>query len=58
MNRDSLRRVRRATANAEQAFRARDDAIRQAHEAGNSIRAIAAVTNLSSARIHQILHGR
>jgi hypothetical protein len=53
-----LTRATRAATEAARAFRVRDDAIRQAHSAGHTIRAIAAATGLSSARIHQILHGR
>lgn len=48
----------RAAGTAASASRRRDDAIRAAHADGNSIRVIAAATGLSSARVHQILHGR
>ncbi len=47
-----------AAAKAASASKERDDAIRKAHAAGCSIRSIAAAVELSSARVHQILHGR
>ncbi len=43
---------------AGEAMGARDEAIRQVHRDGASIRAIAEALGLSSARIHQILHSR
>lgn len=46
----------RAAAKAARASRERDQAIRTAHKAGNTIRAIAAVCGLSASRVHQILH--
>lgn len=46
----------RAAHKAVKASQERDHAIRTAHQAGNTIRAIAAVCGLSAARIHQILH--
>lgn len=58
MKTTTLRRVRQASAKATAASASRDNAIRAAHEAGASIRAIAAEAGLSSARVHQILHGR
>jgi hypothetical protein len=53
-----LARVRRAARKAALASEQRDEAIRQAHVAGATIRAIAVEAGLSSARVHQILHGR
>lgn len=53
-----LSQVRRAAAKAAQASQDRDDAIREAHAAGETIRAIAAEAGLSHQRVHQILHGR
>lgn len=53
-----LGKVRRAAAKAAQASQQRDDAIRAAHVAGETIRVIAAEAGLSSARVHQILHRR
>jgi hypothetical protein len=53
-----LREVRRAADKAASALQARNDAILRAHDAGHSIRVIAAAAGLSSARVHQILHGR
>lgn len=50
--------VRRAATKAALAAQARDDAIRAAHAAGETIRAIAAAAGLSPARVHQILHGK
>lgn len=51
-------KVRRAAAKAASASAARDQAIREAHAAGLSIRTIAAEAGLSFQRIHQILHGK
>lgn len=53
-----LTEVARAAAKAASASKARDDAIRAAHDNGETIRAIAKAAGLSSARVHQILHGR
>lgn len=53
-----LEMVRRASARAIASSQARDDAIRAAHADGHSIRAIAEAAGLSSARVHQIIHGR
>ena len=53
-----LQKVRRAAAKAAQASQERDEAIRAAHSAGATVRAIAAEAGLSHQRIHQILHGR
>lgn len=53
-----LRRASRAARKAALALRERNEAIQAAHQAGSTIRAIAEVTELSSARIHQILHGK
>ena len=50
--------LRRAAAKAASASQARDEAIRKAHAEGVSIRAIAEVVSLSSARVHQIIHRR
>ncbi len=58
MSADPLLTVRKAADKAASASLARDEAIRAAHAAGYSIRGIASVANLSSARVHQILHGR
>lgn len=54
----TLRRAQRAAQKAALASEQRDEAIRSAHQAGATIRAIAEATGLSSARVHQILHGR
>lgn len=54
----SLAKVRKAAHAAVMAACARDIAIREAHEAGETIRAIAAEAGLSHQRVHQILHGR
>jgi len=53
-----LVRVRRAARKAALASQERDQAIRDAHAAGATVRAIAAEAELSFQRIHQILHGR
>lgn len=53
-----LDRVRRVTARAVIASQERDMAIREAHESGETVRAIAAAAGLSHSRVHQILHGR
>lgn len=53
-----LRRVRRAAQQAALAARERDKAIRAAHAAGATVRAIATEAGLSFQRVHQILHGR
>jgi hypothetical protein len=53
-----LRNVAKAADKAATASASRDDAIRAAHTAGNTIRAIAATAGLSASRVHQILHGR
>lgn len=50
--------VRRAAVKAAQAAQQRDAAIRAAHEAGATIRVIAAEAGLSHQRVHQILHHR
>ena len=50
--------VSKAAAKAALAAVARDAAIREAHENGATIRAIATEAGLSAARIHQIIHGR
>ena len=54
----ALRRVTRAADKAALALKDRDEAIRQAHADGSTIRAIAVAASLSSARVHQILHGK
>jgi hypothetical protein len=54
----SLASVRRATTAASAASQRRNQEIRRAHEAGHSIRAIAAAAGLSHGRVHQILHDR
>ena len=54
----SLTAAKRAAANSLAASARRDDLIRKAHTEGSTIRAIAAATGLSSARIHQIIHHR
>jgi hypothetical protein len=53
-----LRTVRRTARKAVLALDARNQAIRDAHAAGATIRAIAVEAELSPARVHQILHGR
>jgi len=53
-----LHRARLAAQRAAVASEKRDSEIRAAHASGESIRAIAAAVGLSSARVHQILHGR
>ncbi len=54
-----LTAVSRAAAKAVSASQGRDDLIREAHAVdGMSIRAIAKAAGLSSARVHQIIHGR
>lgn len=53
-----LREVRRAADKAALASVRRDEAIRKAHEAGETVRAIAEMAALSHQRVHQILHGR
>ena len=53
-----LRKVARAADKAVSASQNRDDTIRDAHQAGQTIRAIAAAAKISPARVHQILHGR
>lgn len=53
-----LTAVTRAAAKAASASQARDDAIRDAHAKGATIRAIAEAAGLSHSRVHQILHGR
>ena len=58
MSATSLRTVKKATHNAIVAAILRNQAIQKAHAEGASIRAIAEVAELSSARVHQILHGR
>lgn len=55
---DLLALAAKVARNATRMSQNRDQAIRDAHTAGHSIRAIAAATSLSPARIHQILHGR
>lgn len=55
---DPLTAVTRAARKAALAAQARDDAIRAASAAGETIRAIAAAAGLSPTRVHQILHGR
>lgn len=54
----TLRKVRLEAERSTGASQRRDDAIRAAHEAGASIRAIAVEAGLSAARVHQILHGK
>ncbi len=54
----NLTAVTRAAAKAASASTNRDDTIRAAHEAGATIRAIAAAAGLSTARVHQIIHHR
>jgi len=53
-----LAKARRAARKAALALRERNDAIQAAHQAGSTIRSIAEATELSPARIHQILHGK
>ena len=53
-----LGHVRRAAAAATVAAQERNEAIQRAHAAGEPIRAIAAEAGLSSARVHQVLHGK
>jgi hypothetical protein len=53
-----LTKVTRAADKAASALQARNVAILEAHGGGASIRAIAAAAKLSSARVHQIIHGR
>jgi hypothetical protein len=53
-----LGKVSQAARKASASSQARDEAIRQAHLAGFSIRAIAVAAELSSARVHQIIHNR
>lgn len=53
-----LRKVGKSALSVAQAQAARNEAIREAHAAGISIRVIADEAGLSSARVHQILHGR
>lgn len=55
---DLLALAAKVARNATRMSQNRDQAIRDAHTAGHSIRAIAVATSLSPARIHQILHGR
>ncbi len=50
-----LKRVRYATARAKAAAAERDAAIRNAHVAGATLRAIATEAGLTPGRIHQIL---
>lgn len=54
MTSPELRRVRRAAHKAALASQERDEAIRAAHQAGSTIRAIAAEAGLSFQRVHQI----
>lgn len=54
----SLTAVTRAAAKAAQAFQARDDAIRKAHEQGATLAAIADAAGMSRQRVHQIVHAR
>ncbi len=49
-----LTKVLRAADKAASALSERDNAIREAHEAGETLRAIAAVVGLSHQRVHQI----
>lgn len=53
-----LAKIASAAEAAEAATTTRNETIRKAHDGGLSIRAIAASARLSSARVHQILHGR
>lgn len=55
---NELQKVRRTAAKAVSASLDRDNAIREAHAAGATVRAIAAEAGLSFQRVHQILHGR
>ena len=50
--------VATATGEAAESSQRRNEAIRAASSAGATIRAIAKASGLSSARVHQILHGR
>jgi hypothetical protein len=51
---DALARARRASRALDRAGEVRDDAIREAKEAGASLREIAVATRLSKARVGQI----
>jgi hypothetical protein len=57
VNTDPLQRAAQATEEARRAHEARDVAIREAHLAGWSIRAIRDATGLSVGRVHQVLKG-
>ncbi len=58
MSHQDLTNARQAAIKAAEARQDRDHAIRFASLQGESIRAIATAVGMSSARIHQILHGR
>ncbi len=51
-------KIRRAKERADKARSAFEDAVREAHAAGKSMRVIAAEAGLSFQRIHQIVHRR
>jgi hypothetical protein len=56
--RPELQRVSKAADKAASARGTFEQAIRDAHQAGVTIRDIARAAGLSSARIHQLLHGK
>ncbi len=51
-------KIRHAKERADKARSAFEDAVRDAHEAGQSLRSIAHEAGLSFQRIHQIVHRR
>jgi hypothetical protein len=51
----TLSQVQRATAQRARAEQAWRDAIRKAHQEGQTMRAIAEAAGLSAARVHQII---
>ncbi len=53
----SLARAQKAVRNVAKAIEARDDAIRAAYAAGQTIRAIAEATGLSVSRVGQLTQG-
>lgn len=53
----ALTSVERAANRAAQALEARDQAIRNAWESGETVRAIATAAGLSPSRIHQVATG-